>query len=48
MDYLKDDIFAGEEGTTVTASDEEVSGFNEYMKTFTSALELERAAIEAV
>ncbi len=47
-DYLKDDIFAGEEGTTVTASDEEVSGFNEYMKTFTSALELERAAIEAV
>ena len=47
-DFLKGEIFAGEEGTTVTANAEEVNGFNDYMKAFTSALELERAAIEAV
>ena len=47
-DFLKGEIFAGEEGTTVTADAEEVNGFNDYMKAFTSALELERAAIEAV
>ncbi|MBR1773431.1 MAG: FGGY-family carbohydrate kinase [Eubacterium sp.] len=47
-DFLKGEIFAGEEGTTVAADAEEVNGFNDYMKVFTSALELERAAIEAV
>ena len=47
-DFIKGEIFAGEEGTTVAADAEEVNGFNDYMKVFTSALELERAAIEAV
>ena len=33
-DYLTTEIFAGENGTTVTADDEEIKGFDSFMKSF--------------
>lgn len=44
-EYLNDIIFAGQEGVTVTASPEEVAGFDEYMKVFTGILPVEKEAI---
>ena len=46
--YLNQIIFAGEEGTTITATEEEIEGFNRFMETFKKALPIEKAAIEAL
>jgi len=47
-DFLNGTIFGDEEGITITASDEEIKGFDEFMKTFTSAYGLETAAINSL
>ena len=47
-DFLNGTIFGGEEGTTITASTEEIKGFDDFMKTFTSAYSLETAAINTL
>ncbi len=47
-DYLTTEIFAGENGTTVTADDEEIKGFDSFMKSFNAALCIEKAAVEAL
>ena len=47
-DYLSSVIFAGQEGETLTASPEEVAGFDEFMKLFKAAIPVERAAIDAM
>ena len=47
-EYLKKKIFAGEKSETVSASEEEVKGFEEFMKAYIKALPLERAASELV
>ncbi|MBQ1487347.1 MAG: ATPase [Lachnospiraceae bacterium] len=46
--FLNGTIFAGDEGSTVCASEEETRGFDEYMKNFYSALPVERAAVECI
>lgn len=46
-DYLNNKIFAGEEGTTVTASEEEVKGFDEFIKSFKACMAVERAAVDS-
>lgn len=47
-DFLNGTIFGGEEGTTITASPEEIKGFDDFMKTFTSAYSLETVAINTL
>ena len=47
-EYLNETIFAGEEGTTVTASKEEIDGFNQFMQTFKATLPIEKAAVETL
>ncbi len=47
-DFLNGKIFAGEEGTTLTATEEEIRGFNEFMKTFKETLPVEKAAVSSL
>ena len=47
-EYLNGTIFAGEEGTTVTASGEEIEGFTRFMETFKATLPVEKAAVETL
>lgn len=47
-DYLNNVIFAGEEGTTITADAGEVEGFDKFMETFKATLSVEKAAIAAM
>ena len=47
-EFLNDKIFAGEEGTTITASEEEIKGFDEFMKTFKDVIPVERCAVEVL
>jgi len=47
-DFLNGKIFAGEEGTTLTATEEEIKGFNEFMKTFKETLPVEKAAVSSL
>ena len=47
-EYLNDVIFAGEEGIEVTASAEEIEGFDNFMKTFNATLPIEKAAVETL
>ena len=47
-DYLNNVIFAGEEGTTITADAGEVEGFDKFMETFKATLPVEKAAIAAM
>ncbi|SEF83697.1 Sugar (pentulose or hexulose) kinase [Eubacterium ruminantium] len=47
-DYLNNKIFAGEKGTTVTASPEEAAGFDSFMESFKAALPIERAAVDTL
>jgi hypothetical protein len=44
-DFLNNEIFAGQEGTTVSATEEEINGFNEFMKVFKNTLPIEKAAV---
>ena len=47
-DYLNDVIFAGEKGTTVTATEEEITGFTRFMETFTATIPIEKAAVDTL
>ena len=47
-DYLSDKIFAGEEGTTITADAAEVQGFDEFMKAFKASIPIEKAAVDVL
>ncbi len=47
-DYLNDIIFAGEEGETVMASEEEIAGFDSFMKKFVKAMPVEKAAVDSL
>ena len=47
-EYLGSEIFAGEEGVTVVADEEEVKGFDSFMETFNATIPVERAAVEAL
>ena len=47
-DYLNHQIFAGEEGSTVQATTEEIAGFDTFMKKFHAALTVEQAAVDAL
>ena len=47
-DYLNNKVFAGMKAETLTASPEDVKGFDEYAKKYAEALAVERAAIGAV
>ena len=47
-DFLNNTIFAGEEGSTVTASAEEVAGFDSFMESFKKSFDIEKAAIAAL
>ena len=47
-EYLNSVIFAGQEGETLTATAEEVEGFDRFMKAFVKALPLEKAAIGCI
>ena len=46
--YLNETIFAGEAGSTVTATPEEIAGFDSFMVKFKEALSMEQAAINAI
>ncbi|MBP5152990.1 MAG: FGGY-family carbohydrate kinase [Lachnospiraceae bacterium] len=47
-DYLNNKVFAGMKAETLTASPEDVKGFDEYAKKYVDALAVEKAAISAV
>ncbi len=47
-DFLNKEIFAGQEGTTVTATAEEIGGFNDFMKVFKNTLPIEKAATQSL
>ena len=47
-DFLNDAIFAGENGSTVTAALEEIQGFDSFMESFKAALPIERATVETL
>ena len=47
-DWLENVVFAGEEGSTVMASGEDVEGFNRYFKRFAACLDVEREAVRAL
>jgi len=46
--YLNERVFGNQKGSTLTASDEEIQGFNEFMKKYIGALAVERAAVECI
>ena len=47
-DYLTKTIFAGEAGETITATPEEVQGFDSFMELFKAALPVEKSAVECI
>ena len=47
-DFLNNLIFAGESGSTVTATSEEIQGFDSFMESFKAALPIEKAAVETL
>lgn len=47
-EFLDDCIFAGESGSTITATPEEAAGFDAFMTDFRAALPIERAAVEVL
>ncbi len=44
-DWLEKDVFAGEEGISIMATEEEVAGFDSYIRTYTACLPVEQAAV---
>ena len=46
--FLNEELFAGQEGTTVTASEEETAGFTKFMETFKATMPIEKAAVETL
>ncbi len=47
-EYLDNNIFAGLSGTTVTPTREEIEGFETFMKRYSAAADMERAAVAAM
>ena len=47
-EFLNEKIFAGEEGMTITATEEEIKGFDEFMKTFKATIAVEKAAVASI
>ena len=47
-DFLNNSIFAGESGSTVTATEDEIRGFDSFMESFKAALPIEKAAVETL
>ena len=47
-DYLNNKVFAGMKAETLTASAEDIKGFDEYAAKYKQALEVEKAAIQNV
>ena len=47
-DYLEMEVFEGNTGTSITPTEEEVEGFNRYIKNYIAALPVEQAAITAI
>ena len=45
-DYLDNRVFAGSEGSTVLADEEEIKGYADFIKSYIRAIPLERMAIE--
>jgi sugar (pentulose or hexulose) kinase len=45
-DFLKQKVFAGETGSSVSPDPKDVAGFNEFMKRYNQGLAIERAAVE--
>lgn len=47
-DFLNEVIFKGAEGVSITASQEEIDGFDRFMETFKATLPIEKAAVETL
>ncbi len=47
-EFLNKEVFAGEEGTTITADSEEIAGFDKFMETFNETLPIEKAAVDCM
>lgn len=45
-DFLDKEVFAGDSGTEVSPTPEEVEGFNDYIKQYIAGLPIEQAAVE--
>jgi len=45
-DYLETDVFAGNTGTSIAPTEEEVAGFNAYIKNYEACLPIEKAAVD--
>jgi len=45
-DFLNEKVFNGQKGSTVEPDPSDVSGFNEFMKRYTTGLAIERAAVD--
>ncbi len=45
-DYLETVVFAGNTGTSITPTEEEVAGFNVYIENYKACLPIEKAAVE--
>ena len=47
-DYLSEQVFAGEQGTTLAPDQSDVAGFTAFMERYQKGLAIERAAVEAL
>ena len=47
-DFLKDQVFGGEEGIKMEPDARDVDGFNQYVERYVKGIEIEKAAIEAL
>ena len=47
-EYLENQIFTGMSGTTLTATPEEIKGFEAFMERYKAALPVEKAAVAAM
>lgn len=45
-EWLEKDVFAGDTGLSVMASEEDVAGFDDYIRTYTACLPVEQAAVD--
>lgn len=46
-DFLDEKVFAGNTGTEIAPTSEDVEGFNEYIETYKAGLDIEKKAVEA-
>ena len=45
-DFLKQEVFAGKQGSSIAPDPSDVAGFNEFMKRYTQGLAIERSAVD--